>query len=96
MSSRPWPAGSSHELRTTGPDRADDCPKPRCLGDEVLLPLLDLVESPAAAVVLRWRMSTTREALRLLGAVGINVDGGRCGGSFGLTHGRDLHVEAER
>ena len=28
--------------------------------------------------------------------IGLDVDSGRCGGGFGLTHGRDFHVEGER
>lgn len=78
------------------------------LGDEVVLPLLDLGESER---VLTSGLRSGGLALKhvddegcftlgrpALGAVGIglDVDGGRCGGGFGLTHGRDLHVEGER
>ena len=28
--------------------------------------------------------------------IGLDVDSGRCGGGFGLTHDRDFHVEGER
>lgn len=78
------------------------------LGDEVIFPQLDLGESER---VLTSGLRSGGLALEdvddesgfalggpALGAVGISLDfnGGRCGGGFGLTHGRDLHVEGER
>ena len=78
------------------------------LGDEVVLPLLDLGEGE------RMMTSSLRggglaledvddegglalggPALRTV-SIGLDVDGRRCGGGFGLTHGRDFHVEGER
>jgi hypothetical protein len=78
------------------------------LGDEVVLPLLDLGESERVLTSsLRGGGLALEDVddegcfafggptLRTVG-IGLDFKGGRCDGGFGLTHGRDLHVEGER
>ena len=77
-------------------------------GDEVVLPMLDLGESERVLTSsLRGGGLALEDvddeggfafggpALRTVG-IGLDFKGGRCDGGFGLTHGRDLHVEGER
>lgn len=77
------------------------------LGDEVVLSLLDLGEGERVLtsglrggglaledVDDEGGLALGGPALRTVG-IGLGLEGGRLGGGFGFTHGRDLQAEGE-